>query len=329
MVQIVGKEVGSTGFGLMGLTWREQIPTEEESVAVLKAAFDNGMRLWSGADFYAKPDTPEINSMSIIKAYFTKYPEDADKVVIVIKGGVDARLHGAGSPESTKKSIQGIIDQLGGVKKLDIWNPGRRDPNVPLAETFKAAQEFIDAGQLTALALSEVSAESIREGAQVTKLALCELELSMFSPDILRNGIAAACAEFDVPVMAYSPIGRGLLTGRFTESAPPEGIIAQRFPRLNGDNLKHNLRLTEETKALAAKKGCTPGQLALAWVRAQSGLNGNPVVIPIPGSTTVERVAENAKEVKLTAEEEKEVTKVVDEFEVAGTRYPDGAPIAT
>ena len=119
-------------------------------------------------------------------------------------------LHGAGSADNTRKSIRGIIEQLGGKKKLDIWNPGRRDPNVPLEETFKAAQEFIDSGELTALALSEVNADTLREGAKVTELALCELELSMFTPDILKNGVAATCAELDIPVMAYSPVGRGV-----------------------------------------------------------------------------------------------------------------------
>lgn len=166
------------------------------------------MRLWSGADFYG---TPEHNSLTLIKAYFTKYPEDADKVVIVIKGGVDnTTLKPDGSAEGTRRSIQNIVEQLGGKKKLDIWNPGRRDPNVPLAETFKAAQEFIDAGKLGGIALSEVNSKTLREGAEITKLALCELELSMFTTDLLHNGVGATCAEFGIPVMAYSPIGRGV-----------------------------------------------------------------------------------------------------------------------
>lgn len=100
------------------------------------------------------------------------------------------------------------------------------------------------------------------------------------------------------------------------------------MPRMTGANFKHNLQLVEQTKSLAVRKGCTPGQLAIAWVRAQSGLNGNPAVVPIPGSTSVGRTEENAKEVMLTEEEEREVTKVVDEFEVAGGRYPDGAAVA-
>lgn len=327
MVRILGKDVGVTGFGLMGMTWgRDNLPTVDESIETLKAAVDNGMLLWSGGEFYG---TPEYNTLTLLKAYFTKYPEDADKVVIVIKGGVDTTTQKPnGSTEGTRRSIQNTIDQLGGKKKLDIWNPGRRDPAVPLAETFKAAQEFIDAGQLGGVALSEVNPKTLREGAQASKLALCELELSMFTPDILHNGVGSTCAELGIPVMAYSPIGRGMLTGRFTESKPIEGYIGT-FPRLNGENFKHNLRLVEQNKAVADRKGCTPAQLAIAWVRAMSERGGNPAVVPVPGSTTVHRVEENGKVIKLSEAEVEEVTALVDNFETAGNRYPDYVPINT
>lgn len=326
MVQILGKDVGVTGFGLMGLTWREKVPTVDESIATMKAAVNNGMLLWSAAEFYG---TPEYNSLTLLKAYFTRHPEDADKVVIVVKGGIDPVTHREdGTAEGTRRSIRNILKQLGGVKKLDIWNPGRRDPRTPLAETFAAAQEFIDAGELGGVALSEVNNKTLREGIEAAKLALVEVEMSMFSPDILRNGLAAICAENNIPVMAYSPIGRGLLTGRFSESNPVEGFIGT-YPRLTGDNFKHNLKLVDQTKALAEKKGCTPAQLAIAWVRAQSERGGNPAIIPIPGSTTVPRVEENAKVVDLTEEEFKEVTALVDSFETAGNRYPDSVASMT
>jgi pyridoxine 4-dehydrogenase len=174
----------------------------------MKAAVENGMVLWSGAEIYG---TPEYNSMHLLKAYFTKYPEDADKVIIAIKGGVDPVNHKEdGTTEGTRRSIQRIIDGLGGTKKLDIWGPGRRDPNTPLSETFAAAQEFIDAGQLGGVFLSEVNPQTLREGVAAAKLALCEVELSMFTPDILKNGVAAICAENNIPIMAYSPNGRGV-----------------------------------------------------------------------------------------------------------------------
>lgn len=149
--------------------------------------------------------------MTLLKAYFTKYPEDADKITIVIKGGADVEtMRPDGSVEGTRRSIENIIAQLGGTKKLDLWSPGRKDADVSLDVTFGAAQEFIDAGKLGGVALSEVREETVHDGAKVAKVELCELELNMYSPDILRNGVAAACAKYDIPVMAYSPMGRGV-----------------------------------------------------------------------------------------------------------------------
>jgi pyridoxine 4-dehydrogenase len=180
----------------------------DEAVEVLKAAFNNGLRLWSGAELYG---TPEYNSLTLLKAYFTKYPEDADEVIVALKGGVDPVSQVPdGSVEGTRRSIDAMIDQLGGTKKVDIWNPARRDPNVPLEVTFGAAQEYIDAGKLGGVALSEVAAESLREGVAAAKLALCEVEVNLFTLDVFKNGVAAICAENDIPIMAYAPMGRGV-----------------------------------------------------------------------------------------------------------------------
>lgn len=119
-----------------------------------------------------------------------------------------------------------------------------------------------------------------------------------------------------------------MLTGRFTESNPLTGYIGT-FPRMNGDNFKHNLKLVDQVKAFAEKKGCTSAQLALAWVRAASERDGNPAVVPIPGSTTPQRVQENSKAIKLSEEEYKELTAIVDYFETAGGRYPAQAAFNT
>ena len=150
--------------------------------------------------------------MTLLKAYFTKYPEDADKVTLIIKGGADLKTHKLdGSPEGIRRSLDNILNQLGGVKKLDLFSCTRRDPNTPLEVPFGVIQkEYIDTGKLGAIALSEVSAQTIHEAAKIAKIGTVEVELSMFSPDILTNGVAAACAEHDIPITAYSPIGRGV-----------------------------------------------------------------------------------------------------------------------
>lgn len=175
----------------------------------MKAAVDNGLTMWNGGEFYG---TPEYNSMTIIKAYFTKYPEDAEKVVLVMKGGINFEARKPdGSPEGIRRSLDNILKQIGGVKKVDVFNCARRDPEYPLSVTFGVIQkEYIDTGKIGAIALSECGVDTINEAAAVTKIAAAEIELSMFSPDVLNNGIAAACKKHDIPIIAYSPIGKGV-----------------------------------------------------------------------------------------------------------------------
>lgn len=183
----------------------------EDAIAVMKAAVDNGLTMWNGGEFYG---TPEYNSMTIIKAYFTKYPEDAEKVVLVMKGGIDYNARKPdGSPEGIRRSLDNILKQIGGVKKVDAFNCARRDPEYPLSVTFGVIQkEYINTGKIGAIALSECGVDTINEAAAVAKIAAAEIELSMFSPDVLNNGIAAACKKHDIPIIAYSPIGKGVST---------------------------------------------------------------------------------------------------------------------
>lgn len=139
MPTLVGKEVGSTGYGLMGLTWRHTPPSQEQAFAAMKAALKNGMNFWNGGEFYGPP---EYNSLVLLERYFAQYPEDADKVVLSIKGGVGAT--GAapdGSPENTRRSIDTCIAQLKGRKKIDIFEFARRDQNVPMKTTFDVIEK--------------------------------------------------------------------------------------------------------------------------------------------------------------------------------------------
>jgi pyridoxine 4-dehydrogenase len=184
----------------------------------LKAALNNGLTLWNGAEFYG---TPDCNSMTLLKAYFTKYPEDADKVTLVIKGGMDLDTHRPdGSPKGTRRSLDNIINSLGGTKKLDGFAPSRRDPNTPLAVTYGVIQqEYINTGKLGAVYISECSADTIREASKFAKIGAAEVEMSMFSPDILTNGVAEACFEHNIPILAYAPIGRGV-SSRALKTSP-------------------------------------------------------------------------------------------------------------
>ncbi|KAL6900538.1 Aldo/keto reductase [Trichoderma evansii] len=295
----------------------------------MKAAVENGLTMWNGGEFYG---TPEYNSMTIIKHYFTKYPEDADKVYLSMKGGVDLKaLKPDGSPENIRKSLDNILAQLDGKKKVDAFCCARRDPNYPLDITFGVIQrEYIDTGKIGAIMLSECGVNTIQEAVKVAKIVAAEVELSLFTPDILKNGIAAACKEHDIPIIAYSPIGRGMLTGEFKnlEDVKKLGPLAN-FPRFQGEQFEHNLKLVQQVEAIASDKACTPAQLAINWVRNMSTDPELPLVIPIPGATTIARVEENGKVIELTEEDMESLTGLAKNFETAGTRYPSHAPTNT
>jgi pyridoxine 4-dehydrogenase len=165
------------------------------------------MNFWNGGEFYG---TPEYNSMTLLEQYFTQYPEDAEKVVLSIKGALGPKLGPDGSAEGVRRSIDSVLKQLNGRKKLDVFECARRDPTVPMEVTFGVMQEYIDKGLLGGISLSEVSASTIHEAVKHAKIVAVEVELSMFAPDVLTNGVAAACAQHNIPLVAYSPIGRGV-----------------------------------------------------------------------------------------------------------------------
>ncbi|ATY60248.1 Aldo keto reductase [Cordyceps militaris] len=328
MVQILGKEVGTTGYGLMGFGFAKDRLTLDDVLTTMKAAYDSGCRLWSGAEFYGPPDW---NSQLFIKEYFTRYPADAAHVVVCIKGGLDTqKLAPDTSAAFVRQSIDNILAQLGGKKKLDIFAVARRDTTADFAATLRMIRdEYVDTGKIGGVSLSECSVQTVEEAVQVVPVQLAELELSLFTTDILHNGIAAACAKHDIPIMAYSPVGRGLLTGAVQSAADIKGRLGM-FPRFQGAALDHNLQLTARVQALAADKGCTPAQLALAWVRRHDHLDGQmPAVIPIPGTTSVARVHENTAEVRLSDDEFASLSKLANEFETAGARYPSMFPTNT
>ncbi|OAA42658.1 Aldo/keto reductase [Metarhizium rileyi] len=329
MPQVMGREVGPIGYGLMGFTWCPDPTPTDQAIEALKEALESGLTLWNGAEFYG---TPECNSMTLIKAYFTRYPEDADRVTLVIKGGMDLTTHKQdSSPEGTRRSLNNILKQLGGTKKLDGYAPSRRDASTPLEVTYGVIQsEYIDTGKLGAVYLSECSAATINEAAKLTNIAAAEVELSMFSPDILTNGVAEACAQHKIPILAYSPIGRGILTGKFKSVADmrDRGLISS-YPRFQPGAFEHNLKMVSQVEEIAKAKGCTPGQLAIAWVRKHSNRPGLPTVIPIPGATAASRVRENAKLVDITESDFTKMSDIVRNFETAGKRYPDSIPCDT
>ncbi|KAL4994504.1 NADP-dependent oxidoreductase domain-containing protein [Aspergillus recurvatus] len=328
MPQMNGREVGPIGLGLMGFTWRPNPCPQEQAFETMRAALRNGCTLWNGGEFYGPPS---YNSLVLLERYLEKYPEDADKFVLNVKGGLNlANYHSDGSEKGTRRTLDDSIAQLKGRKKIDQFEFARRDQNVPMEVTFGVMNEYTQAGKIGGVALSEVRAETIHEAVRHTKVLAVEVELSMFSTEPLENGVAAACHQYGIPLVAYSPLGRGLLTGQIkTLDDIPEGSMLRRYPRFQPDTFDINVQLVHKVEELAAKKGCTPAQFAINWVRCLSRRPGMPTIIPIPGATTVARVEENSKVVELSDIEMEEIDAILAKFEPAGGRYPKEVPIHT
>lgn len=181
----------------------------EQSFAAMKKALNMGANYWNGGELYGPP---ERNSMHLLNEYFTKYPEDKDKVVICIKGGTQrGSLIPDGSEDNVKRSIDECLRLLDGKAKLHIFECARVDPMTSVEDTIGYIAKYVEAGKIGGIALSEVSASTIRRAAKIHEIAHVEVEFSLWSTDILENGIASTCAELGIPIIAYSPLGRGFL----------------------------------------------------------------------------------------------------------------------
>ncbi|KAL9104898.1 MAG: hypothetical protein Q9163_000215 [Psora crenata] len=288
----------------------------------MRAALSVNCNLWDGGEFYGP--SPDANSLTLLKKYYTKYPEDADKVVLNIKGALRPGLIPDGSPEFVRQSVERCVEMLGGKGKIDMFECGRRDPNTPLETTLATLADLVQEGKIGGVALSEVNADTIRAAAKITKIVAVEVEISLFSTDPLSNGIAKACAELNIPIIAYSPIGRGMLSGQIKSFDDiSEKDLRRALPRFQPPNFENNMKLVKKLETLAEKKKRTSAQLALAWLVGLSKKEGMPTIIPIPGATTVDRVVENGKasEVELNEEEMAQIDQILATCEVSGDRY--------
>ncbi|RYP66935.1 hypothetical protein DL771_007509 [Monosporascus sp. 5C6A] len=318
---ISGKEVGPIGYGLMSLTWLPTTEsTVEEKIAVMKAALEAGANAWNGGEFYGT--SREDNSLSLLSKYFDKYPEDADKVSLNIKGGlrfsIDVDVDN--SPEYTRDSVQNCLNLLGGKARIDMFEMARRVSQAEYLESLRFLDQFVKEGKIGGVALSEINANTIRQAVKITKVAAVEVEISLWVTDALTNGVCEACAEFGIPIFAYSPLAQGILSGKFKRPEDIKNVFAKQRPRNQGENFEANLRLIEKVEEWAAKKNCTPAQFAINWVASLSKRPGMPTIIPIPGAGSLERVRENTKVVELTDEDMDEVDAYLKGFSHAGEK---------
>lgn len=324
MPELTGKKIGEIGFGMMGLTWRPTPPPQPQSIQALRSALHNGANFWNGGELYG---TPSRNSLHLLREYFALYPEDAEAVVISIKGGLrPGEMRPDGSREGIRRSVEECLKVLGDSKFLDLFECARVDPAVPIEDTIGYVDEYVKAGKIGGISLSEVGAASIRRAAKVHPIAAVEVEFSLWSTDILENGVAATCAELGIPIVAYSPLGRGFLTGKYKKHSDiEEDSMLHHMPRFQPEVFDDNIKLLHAVEDIAKAKNATPAQIALGWVLTQSGAKGMPTIIPIPGATTSARIEENMKPAKLSDEDMKTLDDILKKFAPIGARYPKAA----
>ncbi|KAK1755346.1 NADP-dependent oxidoreductase domain-containing protein [Echria macrotheca] len=319
--KINGKEVGNIGFGLMGLTWRPDHLSDEAIFPVLRQALASGCNCWNASPFYG---TPDHNSLTVLRRYFEKYPEDADKALLNVKGCLRPGFKLDASADGVAWSIADSLAMLGGAAKIDQFEPARKDPKVDIETTVRSIAEHARRGDVGGVSLSEVSAQTIRRAAEVARIESVEVELSLWSTDPLENGVLETCGELGILVYAYAPLGRGMLAGGIKSPEDiVEGDLRKDYPRFQPGAFETNLRLVDEVKKLAAAKKCTPAQIAINWVLALSRRPGMPKIIPIPGASSVERVRENAVEIELSEDDMAELDRLIREFPPVGERYPE------
>ncbi|KAH6666096.1 NADP-dependent oxidoreductase domain-containing protein [Halenospora varia] len=313
LTTIAGKAVGPVGYGMLGLTipWA---PVEYPvAVKALKTALEQGANFWNGSLHYG---TPQANSLHLIKHYFEQYPEDANKVVLSIKGAYHPKEGPNGSPEGIRASVEEAVNVLPpSIKPIDIFECARVDPKVPIETSIKALVELVKEGKIRGVGLSEANANTIRKAHAIYPISAVEIELSLFTPDPLHNGVTDVCHELSIPIAAYSPISRGWLTGELRKLDDlAENDFRRMLPRFKPENFDQNLRLVEAVGQIAKGKGVTTAQVAIGWVCRQGA-------IPIPGSTKEARIIENCKPAYLTDEDMAEIQKILDTLPISGERY--------
>ncbi|KAK9932837.1 hypothetical protein M0R45_020059 [Rubus argutus] len=311
-----GLEVSAQGLGCMGMSAFYGAPKPEpDMIKLIHHAIDAGVTFLDTSDIYG-PFTNEILLGKALSGGVRDKVEMATKFSISF---ADNKWEVRGDPEYVRSAIEGSLKRLG-VDCVDLYYQHRVDTRVPIEVTVGELKKLVEEGKIKYIGLSEASASTIRRAHAVHPITAVQLEWSLWSRDV-EEEIIPTCRELGIGIVAYSPLGRGFLSSgaKFIENLPNDDV-RKYLPRFQGENLEHNRTIFERVSDLAARKGCTPSQLALAWVHHQ----GNDVC-PIPGTTKIENLNQNigALSVKLTPEELAELESFASADAVKGDRYQD------
>jgi len=311
-----GIKASALGLGCMGMSFAYGPANDEESLQVLHRYLELEGNFLDTAEVYGPYKNEEL-----LGKFLRQVPRD--KVVVATKFGFRFAPDGArgldSSPANVRRACDASLGRLG-IETIDVFYQHRVDPKVPIEETVGAMAELVSAGKVRTLGLSEAGPETLRRAAKVHPIAALQSEYSLWTRDVETNGVLATCRQLGITFVPYSPLGRGFLTGAIQNVNELDSTDWRRtnYPRFQEQALQSNLKLAAAVMELAAEKGITPAQLALAWVLAQ----GRDMV-PIPGTKRVRYLEENmgATNVRLTEADLKKISARLAEFEIVGERY--------